>query len=78
MNLKDAILSVVQSNAAEEVVNEMVLAALQSSRDTCIELREEIDLAASTGNATEPQMKDWESLVQDIVALNRVIDYYGG
>ena len=78
MDVKDIMLSVLQSNAAVEAINEVVLAALQSSRDTCTELREELDFKVGTGNATEAQMKDWESLVQDIVALNRVIDYYGG
>ena len=63
---------------AVEFVNEMVLAALQSSRDTCIEIREELDFKVGTGNATEAQTEDWECLVQDIAALNRVIDYYGG
>ena len=78
MDLKDAMLSILQSNAAEEAVSELVLASLKSSLDTCIELRRELDLSVSTGNAKERQMKDWESLVQDIAALNRVIDYYGG
>jgi hypothetical protein len=78
MDVKETLTDVLQTNAAVEIMNEIVLHALQSSRDTCVEMREEIDFAVSTGNATEAQMKDWESLVQDIAALNRVIDYYGG
>lgn len=78
MDVKDVMLSVLQTTAAAEIINEIVWNALQSSRDTCIELREKLDFKVGTGNATEVQMKDWESLVQDIAALNRVIDYYGG
>lgn len=78
MNVNDILKNVLQTSAAVEITNEIVLAALQSSRDTCVEMREELDFKVGTGNATEAQMKDWESLVQDIAALNRVIDYYGG
>ena len=78
MDVKEVMLSVLQTNAAVEIMNEIVIHALQSSRDMCTELREELDFKVGTGNATEAQMKDWESLVQDIAALNRVIDYYAG
>ena len=78
MDVKQTTMDVLQTNAAVEIMNEVVLHALQISRDTCVEMREELDFKVGTGNATEAQMKDWESLVQDIAALNRVIDYYGG
>ena len=78
MDVKETLTDVLQTNAAVEIMNEIVIHALQSSRDTCAEMREELDFKVATGNATEAQMKDWESLVQDIAALNRVIDYYGG
>lgn len=78
MDVKETLTDVLQTNAAVEIMNEIVIHALQSSRDTCAEMREELDFKVGTGNATEAQMKDWESLVQDIAALNRVINYYGG
>jgi hypothetical protein len=78
MDVKNIMLSVLQSNAAVELMDKIAVATLQSSRDMCVEMREELDFKVATGNATEAQMKDWESLVQDIAALNRVIDYYGG
>ena len=78
MDVKETLTDVLQTNAAVEIMNEIVIHALQSSRDTCAERREELDFKGGTGNATEAQMKDWESLVQDIAALNRVINYYGG
>ena len=78
MDVKEVLLSAIQTTAALEVVNEIVWHALKGSRDTCIEMREELDLRVAAGTATAIQMKDWESLVQDIAALERVIDYYGG
>jgi len=78
MDVKNIMLSVLQSNAAVELMDKIALATLQSSRDMCVEMREELDFKVGTGNATEAQMEDWNSLVQDIAALNRVIDYYGG
>ena len=78
MNVNDILKNVLQTSAAVEITNEIVLAALQSSRDTCTELRKELDFKVGTGDATESETKDWEGLVQDMAALNRVIDYYGG
>ena len=78
MDVKNVMVDVLQSSAAVEIMNELVLSTLKSSRDTCAEMRKELDFKVGTGNATEAQMKDWENLVQDIAALNRVIEYYGG
>lgn len=78
MNAKEVMLDVLQTSAAVEVLNELVLATLLSSRQTCIEMRERLDGDRGIDHLTDKEMEDWESLVQDIVALNRVIDYYGG
>ena len=78
MNVNDILKNVLQTNAAVEITNEIVLAILQSSRDTCIEMRLLLDGNRGTDHLSDLQMEDWESLVQDIAALNRVIDYYGG
>ena len=79
MDVKNIMLSVMQSNAAVEAINEVVLAALKSSRDICVEMREQVEAKRdSKGQWSGPEAEDWASLVQDIAALNRVIDYYGG
>ena len=78
MDVNDILKNVLQTNAAVEITNEIVLAILQSSRDTCIEMRLLLDGNRGTDHLSDLQMEDWESLVQDIAALNRVIDYYGG
>jgi hypothetical protein len=79
MNVNDILKNVLQTNAAVEITNEIVLAILQSSRDTCIEMREQLEVERdSKGQWSGPEAEDWASLVQDIAALNRVIEYYGG
>ena len=78
MDVKETLTDVLQTNAAVEIMNEIVLHALQSSRDTCVEMREKLDGDRGTDHLSDREMKDWESLVQDIAALNRVIEYYGG
>jgi hypothetical protein len=78
MDVKETLMNVLQTSAAVEIMNEVVLAALRSSRDTCAEMRLLLDGDRGTDHLTDLHMKDWTSLVQDIVALDRVIDYYGG
>jgi hypothetical protein len=79
MDVKQTMMDVLQSSAAVEIMNEIVLHALQSSRDTCVEMRELLEAKRDRkGRWSGPEAEDWESLVQDIAALNRVIDYYGG
>ena len=79
MDIKETLTGVLQTNAAVEIMNEIVLHALQSSRDTCIEMREQLEADRDrNGMWSTPEADDWESLVLDIAAFNRVIDYYGG
>ena len=79
MDVKETLTGVLQTNAAVEIMNEIVLHALQSSRDTCVEMRERIEAKRDRkGQWSGPEAEDWASLVLDIAALNRVIDYYGG
>lgn len=78
MNAQEVLTNVLQTNAAVEIMNEVVLATLISSRDTCVEMRELLDGNRSVDHLTEDEMEDWTSLVRDIRALNHVIGYYGG
>jgi hypothetical protein len=78
MDVKEILTDVLQSSAAVEIMNEVVLTTLKSSRDTCTEMRLLLDGARSTDHLTDCEMEDWTSLVLDIAALDRVIDYYGG
>jgi hypothetical protein len=75
MNALDIIMSAMKTNAGFEFLNEIIIAALEDSRDICIEERERLDNL----KYKEPhQEEDWECLVQDIYAFNRIIKYYGG
>ncbi len=79
MDVKDVMLSVLQTTAAVEIVNQIVGNALQSSRDTCAEMRELLEAKRDRkGRWSSSEEQDWASLVLDIAALDRVIDYYGG
>jgi oligoribonuclease (3'-5' exoribonuclease) len=79
MDVKNVMLSVLQTDAAVEIINEIVWNALQSSRDTCAEMLEQIEAKRDRkGLWSSAEAQDWESLVEDIGALDRVIDYYGG
>jgi hypothetical protein len=78
MNVQETLMNVLQTNAAVEIINELVLSALISSRDTCIVERARLDNIAKNRKLHEHEEMDWECLVQDIHALNRVIEYYGG
>ena len=79
MDVKETLTDVLQTNAAVEIMNEIVIHALQSSRDTCAEMRELLEAKRDRkGLWSSSEEQDWASLVLDIAALDRVIDYYGG
>ena len=78
MDVENVVKNVMGTSAAVEVMNEIVLATLISSRETCIEMREYLDANRSIDHLTDAEMEDWQMIVLDIAALNRVIDYYGG
>lgn len=78
MDVKEVMKNVLQTTAAAEIINEIMWFTLKGSLETCVEMRQELDIIVSMGEATEVEMEDWERLAQDIAALERVIDYYGG
>lgn len=79
MDVKETLTDVLQSSAAVEIMNEIVIHALQSSRDTCAEMRKLLEAKRDRkGLWSSSEEQDWASLVLDIAALDRVIDYYGG
>ena len=78
MNVNEIMRNAMGTHAAFELMNEVVLAVLRSSRETCVEMRELLEGKRSVGHLTEAEMEDWQMVVLDIAALDRVIDYYGG
>ena len=78
MNVAEVMRNVMQTSAAVEIMNELVLATLVSSRDTCIEMREILEAKRKRkGYLNHREEEDWQVVVLDIAALDRVIDYYG-
>ena len=78
MDVNEIMRNVMGTHSAFELMNEVVLAVLRSSRETCVEMRELLDANRSVDQLTDAEMEDWQMIVLDIAALDRVIDYYGG
>jgi hypothetical protein len=79
MDVSDVMKNVMGTSAAVEFMNELVLATLKSSRETCIEMRELLEKQREKhGSFSDNEEEDWQMIVLDIAALDRVIDYYGG
>jgi hypothetical protein len=79
MDVNEIMRNAIGTSAAVELMNELVLATLQSSRETCVEMREMLEAQrSSVGHLTDVEVVDWQTVVLDIASLDRVIDYYGG
>lgn len=78
MKVSDVLANVLQTNAAVELMNELVLATLISSRNISVSERDRLDAIKAYRELKPHEEEDWACLVQDIQAINRVIDYYGG
>ncbi|MDB4378655.1 hypothetical protein N9Z41_02675 [bacterium] len=78
MNVQEVMSNVLNTTAAVEIMNELVLATLVSSRETLIAERDRLDNIRVNRDLKQHEEQDWASLVYDIHALNRVIEYYGG
>ena len=63
--------------AGDDLLENIVALRLKESRDLFIKERERLDGNCGTDHLTDMEMKDWECLVQDIAALNRVLEIYG-
>ena len=67
--------NLMKTNAMHDLLDAIVVERLKESRDICIEQRESLD---KIKNREPHQEEDWQELVQDIHALDRIINYYGG
>ena len=67
-----------ETEAAHNLVDYIVLSKLKASRDMCVIERQRLDKIKEDRGLLLHQEEDWQCLVQDIQALNRVIDCYGG
>jgi len=67
-----------ETEAMHDLLDHVMLGKLRSSLDSCIIERERLDNIKANRELSLLEEDDWECLVQDIQALNRVIDLYGG
>jgi len=67
--------NLMKSPAMHDLLDAVVVERLKESRDICIEERERLD---NIKDRNPNQEEDWQELVQDIHALDRIIQYYGG
>ena len=67
--------NLMKSPAMHDLLDAVVVERLKESRDICIEERERLD---KIKDRQPNQEEDWQELVQDIHALDRLINYYGG
>ena len=70
--------SALESEAMHDLLDHIMLSKLKSSLDNCIIERQRLDKIKEDRGLYLHEEEDWECLVQDIHALNRVIDLYGG
>jgi len=74
----DLLEDVLESEAMHDFLNQVCLIKLRSSLDNCVVERQRLDKIKEYRELLLHEEEDWECLVQDIHALNRVIDLYGG
>jgi len=67
-----------ESEAMHDLIDHVMLGKLRSSLDSCIIERERLDNIKANRELSLLEEDDLECLAQDIHALNRVIDLYGG
>ena len=76
MKVIDLFTKALEHEAVWDLLDHIVVERLKQSRDMLVEERQKIDTIASKTVLQPHQYEDWVTLVQDIQALNHVIDYY--
>ena len=63
--------------AGDDLLENIVVLRLKESRDLFIKERERLDFVKTIRELKFHEEDDWEALVLDIAAINRVLDIYG-
>ena len=63
--------------AGDDLLENIVVLCLKESRDLFIKERERLDFIKTIRELQPHEEEDWNTLVLDIAALNRVLDTYG-
>lgn len=73
----ELVMKAFDSAAGEDLLENIVVLKLKESRDLFIKERERLDFTKTVRELQLHEEEDWEALVVDIAALNRVLDIYG-
>ena len=76
MKVLDLLAKALEHESMWELLDHLVVERLKESRDMLVEERQKIDSVSAKQKLEPHQYEDWVSLVQDIQALNHVIEYY--
>lgn len=78
MKIIDLLGSALETEAMHDVLDHVMLGKLRFSLDMCVFERQRLDNIKENRELLLHEQEDWECLVQDIHALKRIIEYYGG
>lgn len=73
----ELVMKAFDTEAGEDLLDNIMVLRMKQSRDVFIKERERLDSIKANRELNLGEEEDWESLVQDIVALNRVMEIYG-
>lgn len=73
----ELVMKAFDTEAGEDLLENIVVLRLKESRDLFIKERDRLDGDRGMDHLTQAELKDWECLVLDIAAINRVLEIYG-
>lgn len=77
MTTLDIFTKALESEAAQDLLDQIVMLRIKKSRDMCIEMREKLDKKRVIRELHYHEEADWNEFVLDIAAFNRILEYYG-
>ena len=73
----ELVMKAFDSEAGWDLLDNLTVLRLKESRDLFIKERERLDFVKTIRELKFHEEADWEALVLDIAAINRVLDIYG-
>jgi hypothetical protein len=73
----ELVMKAFDTDAGNDLIENIVVLRLKESRDLFVKERERLDKIKTERGLQSHEEEDWECLVQDIHALNCVLDVYG-
>jgi hypothetical protein len=73
----ELVMKAFDSEAGWDLLDNLTVLRLKESRDLFIKERERLDFVKTVRELKFHEEADWEALVLDIAAINRVLDIYG-